>query len=142
MRAHLHFVSAAVLQILDQLFTRFELRPRRLVAVEIADETNAEPDVVHVIAVHVAAAGLADPSIADLDLTVPRRSPVADDEMIREPVPHPANAAMIIIEDLGASLPGAAVVDDDELPAVPLHRRAADRVDVRGGEITVVRRLT
>ena len=61
--------------------------------------------------------------------------------MVGEPVFHPANVAMIIIEHPRASLPGAAVVDDDEFPARPLHRRAADRVDVRRGQVPIIRRL-
>ena len=140
MRAHRHFATT-FLEIFDQLFAGFELGAGRLVAVEIADETNPEPDVVHVIAVNVTAAGLSHPAVADFDLAVPRRGAVADDEMIGEPVFHPANAAVIIIENLRAPLPGAAVVDDDEFPARPLDRRAPDRVDVRGGEITIVGRL-
>src|SRR6266480_7331127 len=54
-RAHRHFRTAAFLEILDQFFAGLELRPRGLIAVEIPNETNAEPDVVHVIAVDVAA---------------------------------------------------------------------------------------
>src|SRR6185437_15915862 len=140
MRADLHS-AAAFLEILDQLFAGFELGAGGLVAVEIADETNPEADVVHVIAVNVTAAHLPDPPLADLDLPVARRGSVADDEMIGEPVPHPADVAMVVIENARATLPRPAVVDDDEFPAVALDRRAADRVDVRGGEITIIRRL-
>jgi hypothetical protein len=137
---HGHF-PAAFLKIFYQLFAGIELRARGLVAVEIADETNPEPDVVHVIAMDMAAAHLVHPTVPDFDLPVPRRSSVADDEMISEPVFHPADVAVIIIEHLRAPLPRAAVVDDDEFPTRPLHRRSPDRVDVRGGEITVIRRL-
>src|SRR5205085_5136630 len=76
MRAHGHLravdFAAANAQIADQLLAGFELRARRLIAVEIADETNAEPDVVHVIAVDVAATELVHPAIADLDLAIAR----------------------------------------------------------------------
>ena len=140
MRTHLHF-PATFLQIFDQFFTRFELRARRLVAIEITDETNPESDVVHVIAVNVAPAHLLYPAVANLDLAVARGSAVADDEVISETVLHPANVPMIIIEHPGASLPRAAVVDDDEFPARALDWRAADRVDVRAGEVTIIRRL-
>src|SRR5438270_697891 len=61
--------------------------------------------------------------------------------MIGEPVPHPANVAMVIIKDARAPLPGPAVVDDNEFPPGPLHRGAPDRLDVRGGQITIIRRL-
>src|SRR2546423_11913132 len=140
MRADLHF-AAAFPEVFDQFFAGFELGAGRLVAVEIADETNPEADVVHVIAVDVAAAHLPDPALTDLNLPVPRRSAVADDKLIGEPVPHPADVAMIVIENARASLARPAVVDDDEFPAVALDRRAADRVDVRGGEVKIVRRL-
>ena len=141
MWAHLHFRSATFLEILDQLFARFELGACRLVAIEIAHKTNPEPDVVHIIAVDMAATHLPNPPIADFDLAVPRRGAVANDEMISEPVPHPADVAMVVIENPGASLPRSTVVDDDKFPAVALHGRAPDRVDVRGGQITIIRRL-
>src|SRR5256885_13527015 len=97
MRTHLHFPTA-LLEILDQFFTRLQLRARRLVAIEIADETNPEADVVHVVAVDVAAAHLFYPAIANLDLAGACRSAVPDDEMIGETVLHSANMPMIIIE--------------------------------------------
>ena len=62
--------STALLQIPSQFLARFELRARRLVAIEIAHEANTEPDVVHVIAVDMAAARLAHPAVADFDLAV------------------------------------------------------------------------
>ena len=116
MGPHLHF-PAAFLEIFDQLFTRFELSARRLVTIEIPDETNAEADVVHVIAVNMATTRLAHPTIADLDLAVARRGAVADHELVSEAVPHPANVTVIIIENSRAPLPGAAVVDDHEFPS-------------------------
>ena len=61
---------AALLQISNQLLARFELRTGRLIAIEIAHETNAERDVVQIIAVHMPAVYLAPPSIADFDLAV------------------------------------------------------------------------
>ncbi len=140
MGADLHF-AATFLEIFDQLLARFQLRAGRLVAIEIADETNPEPDVVHVIAVDVAAAHLPGPTLADFDLAVARGSSVADHEMIREPVFHSADVAMVVVEDARASLPRPAVVDDDEFPAGALDRRTTDRVDVRGGEITIICRL-
>ena len=116
MRTDRHF-PAAFLEIADQLFACFELRAGRLIAVEIAHQTNPEADVVHVIAVDVAAAGLPHPAFADFDLAIARGSPVPDDEMIRETVLHPAHVAMVVIENAGASLPRATVVHDGEFPA-------------------------
>ena len=132
MRADRHF-PAALLQITNQLFARFELRACRLIAVEIAHQTDAETDIVHVIAVDMAAAHLPHPTIADFDLTVAGGGPIPDDKMIGETVPHPADVAMIIIENARASLPRPAVVHDDEFPARALHRRPTDRLDVRAG---------
>ena len=108
--------------------------------VEIAYQTNAEPDVVHVIAVDVTAPRLPRPAIADFDLAVARRSAVSDHEMISQAVSHPADAAMVVIKHAGASLPRPAVVDDHEFPPGPLDWRAPDRVDVCGGKITIVGR--
>ena len=79
---------------------------------------------------NVAAPRLPHPAIADFDLAVTRRGPIADHEMIGQAVPHPAHTPMIIIENPRASLPRAAVVHDDEFPAGPLHRRAPDRFNV------------
>lgn len=63
-------LSAALPQISNQLLARFELRACRLVAIEIAHKTNAEPDVVHIITMDVAAVNLAAPPIADFDLAI------------------------------------------------------------------------
>ena len=134
-------LPAALLQIPNQLLARFELRAGRLVAIEIAHETNAEPDVVHIIAVHVAAVNLAAPAIADFDLAVARRGPVSDDEMVGQAIPHAPNLAVIIIESSRVALPRAAVVHDDKFPASALDRRSSNRVDSRTGQIMIVRRL-
>ena len=138
MRAHLHFRAATFLKIADQFITRFKLGAGGLVAVEIANEANAEPDIVHVIAVHMSASHLPHPAIADFDLAVARRSPIADHKMVGQPIPHPPHMPVIIIKNPRAPLPGAAVVDDDEFPARSLHRRPPDRLDVRAGEIMVI----
>jgi hypothetical protein len=62
--------AAAVSQKANEFLTCVELRARRLVSVEIAYETNAERDVVQIIAVHMTAVYLAPPSITDFDLAV------------------------------------------------------------------------
>src|SRR5688572_31261759 len=108
--------SATILKIFDQLLGRFELRACRLMPVEIAHQANAEADIVHVIAVDVAAPGLSRPAIADLDLAVARRGAIADHEVISQSVPHPADASMIVIENARAPLARAAVVHDDKFP--------------------------
>jgi hypothetical protein len=62
--------AATLPQIANQFLTCVELRARRLVSIEIANETNAERDVVQIIAVHMTAVYLTPPSIADFDLAV------------------------------------------------------------------------
>ena len=122
-------LAATFSQVADEFFARIELRARWLVAIEIADQTNAERNIVQVIAVHVAAIDLASPAIAYFDLTVAGRSSVADHEMVCQPVLHSANMPVIIIKDARVSLPCTAVMDNDELPTTPFHRRASDGVD-------------
>lgn len=68
-RASLGF-TAAVSQIANEFLTRVKLRARGLIPIEIAHETNAERDVVEIIAVHMTAVDLAAPAIADFDLAI------------------------------------------------------------------------
>jgi len=75
------------------------------------------------------AVDLPTPTIAHLNLAVARRCTVADNKLVSEPVPHAPHMSMVVIEDTRVALPGAAVVDDDELPAAPLHWRATDFLD-------------
>jgi len=121
--------AATFSQVANEFFARVELRTRWLVAIKIAYETNAEGNVVQIIAVHVAAVDLAPPPIANLDLAVAGRCSIADDEVIRQPILHPADVPMIIIEHARVSLSRAAVMHDNELPATPFHRRASDGFD-------------
>ena len=62
--------TAAVSQVTNEFLASIELRARGLVAIEITDQTNAERDVVQIIAMHVAAVDLTPPAIADFDLAV------------------------------------------------------------------------
>src|SRR5213592_4307092 len=68
-RASLGF-AAAVPQKPNEFLTCVELCARRLVPIKIADQTNAERDVVQIIAVHMTAVYLTPPSIADFDLAI------------------------------------------------------------------------
>ena len=121
--------AATFAQVTDEFFARVELRARRLVAIKIAYQTNAQRDVVQIIAVHVAAVDLTSPPIAHFDLAVACGSAVANHEMVRETILHPADVPMIIIKSARITLPCAAVVHDNELPATPFHRRASDGFD-------------
>ena len=126
-------LSATLAQVTNQFFARFELRPRGLVPIEIADETDSQRDVVEIIAVHVATIDLPPPAVAHLDLPIASRSSVADYELVRQSVLHPPDVAMVVIENAGVALPRAAVMDHDELPAAALHRGAIDfRTDGTG----------
>ena len=62
--------AAAVSQIANEFLTCVKLCARRLVSIEIAYQTNAERDIVEIIAVHVAAIDLTPPAIPDFDLPI------------------------------------------------------------------------
>ena len=121
--------AAAFSQVANEFFARFELRARWLVAIKIAYQTNAERNVVQIVAVHVAAVDLTPPTITHFDLAIPGRCSVPNHEMVRKPVLHAADMPMIIIKHACVPLSRAAIVHDNELPATPFHRRAPDRVD-------------
>jgi len=120
-------LAAALSQITNQFFATIELGAGRLVAVEIADQTNAERDVVQIIAVNMAAINLPAPAISHFDLAIAGRSAVADHEMIGEPVLHPPKMSMVIIERSGVSLTRSAVVNHNVLPATAVNWRAIDQ---------------
>ena len=122
-------LAATFSQVTDEFFARIELRARWLVAIKIADQTNAERNIIQIIAVHVAAVDLAPPAISYFDLTVAGGSSVADHEMVCEPVLHSANVSVIVIKDARVSLPCAAVMDNNELPSAPFDRRVSDGFD-------------
>jgi hypothetical protein len=128
---------ATLPQIIDQLFACLQLPAGRLIAIEIAYQTNAERNVVQIVAVHVPAIDLAPPAIAYFDLAVARRSAITDDEMIGEPVFHPANMPVVIIENAGATLSCATVVYDNELPAAPHNWRPVDFASDRPRKVPV-----
>jgi len=130
-------LAAALSQVANEFLTRFELCARWLVAIEIAYQTNAERNVVQIIAVHVAAIDLAAPAVAHFYLAIASRCSVANHEMISQPILHSSDVPVVIIEYACVTLPGSTVVHDDELPASPFHRRATDRFDYRSRQITV-----
>ena len=122
-------LAAAFSKVANEFFARFELRACWLVAIEVSNQTNAERNVVQVIAVHMAAVDLAPPAIAHFDLAVARGRSVADHEMVGKTILHPADVPMIIIKSARVALPRAAVVHHNELPAAPFHWCASDRFD-------------
>ena len=124
-------LAAALPQVADQLFARFKLCTGRLVAIEIAYQTDSERDVVQVIAVDMAAIDLAAPAITDFDLAVTGRCPIPNNKVIGETVLHATNMLVVIIEDTRIALSCTAIMHDNELPPTPFHRRAPDRIDQR-----------
>ena len=76
MRAHRNWsairFTAALSQVSDQFFTGIELCLRRLTAVEVADQTDSERDVVQKIAVNMTTIDLTPPPIAYFHLSVAR----------------------------------------------------------------------
>ena len=129
--------TATFPEVIDQLFARAELARRRLVPVKIADETDAERDIVQVIAMHMAALKLASPPVSHLDLSVPARSTVANDKMVGQPIGHAPNVPVIIIENARVALPRPTVVHHDELPPAAQNRRAIDLLANRARQIVV-----
>ena len=122
-------LTATFSQIADEFLACVKLRARWLATIEIADQTNAERNVVQIITVHVSAVNLAAPAIAHFNLAVSRGCSVPDHKMIGETILHPAHVPMVIIEDTRIALPRAAIMDHNELPATPFHWRASDRFD-------------
>ena len=132
-------LAAALPEITDQFFAALELRARRLVAIEIADQTNSERDVVQIIAVDVATIDLPPPTVAHLVLAVAGGSSVTDHKMISESVLHPSKMTVVIIERGRVSLTRPAVVHDDKLPAAARDWCAIDLRFYRRREITIAR---
>ena len=121
--------STAFAQISDQFLARVELGAGWLNAIEIANQTDSESDVIKKIAVDMTAVDLTAPSVADLDFTIAGRGAIADYEMIRQPVLHPPHVSMVVVEHPRISLSGAAVMDNDEFPPVAGYWRPPDFFD-------------
>ena len=88
-----------------------------MVAVEIADEADAERDVVEIITVHVATVDLPAPAVADLNFPVAGGTAISDDKVISEPIRHFAHVEVVVLERFRTSLPRSAVVNHDVSPA-------------------------
>lgn len=121
----------------DEFLQSADLRLGGGFAIEITDETNADGDVVEVVAGNMPAVDLALPPVADLDLTVTGAMAVADDEVVGKPVDHMAYTAMVDVENARVPLPRAAVVDHDVFPAATFHRGPVDGIAQGGTEVGV-----
>jgi hypothetical protein len=62
--------SAAFSQITNQFFASVELRFGRLIPIKVADETDAERDIVEIIAVNMSAVDLPAPTVAHFDFAI------------------------------------------------------------------------
>ncbi len=96
--------------------------------VVIADEADTDSHIVEVVTVDMSSRLLNLPPVTDFDLSVAGGCSVADDEVVSEAVLHFANAAVVIFEGFGVALSGAAIVNDDVLPASFGDGWAADLV--------------
>ena len=96
------------------------------ISIEIAYETNAESDVIQVIARNMTAIDLPSPAVTDFDLSIPRGISIADDEVVGEAILHFAYPPVINIENSSVPLAGAAVVNDDVFPATALDLCVVD----------------
>lgn len=132
--AHL---AATLSKITNQFLARIELRARRLVTIEVADQTNAKCNVVQIVAVDVTAIDLSSPAVSNLDLPVAGGRSVADHKMISETVLHAPDTPVIIIEDSSIPLSRAAVMHNDVLPAFPRDRCPIDRASHGCGQILI-----
>ena len=121
--------AATLSQVTDEFFTRIELRARWLIAIKIADQADAERNIVQIIAMHMPPIDLAPPAIADFDLPIASGCSVPNHEMIRKTILHSPDMPMIIVKRARVSLPGAAIVDDYELPASAFYWRASKGFD-------------
>ena len=84
---------------------------------ESANETDADANFVDLLAMHVAALQLLEPARANLNLTIAGINAIADHEMIRQPVLHPA-LPMCPAIDGGVPLPDCTVMRHNPLPTI------------------------
>ena len=116
----------ALTQVADELVQGVELFLSGLFLIEVADEADAEGDVVEVVAVDMAAIDLAGPSAANFDFSVARGGAVADHKLIGKAVGHFAHIRVVEFKGFGIALAGAAVVHHDVAPAGFLDGSAVD----------------
>lgn len=128
--------SHAATQINDELIESGELGFGREIAIEVTDKTNADGDIIEVIAGHMTAIDLPRPARTYFDFAVAGGSAIADHKMISESVLHLAYPAMIDVENPGIALPGAAVVNDDIFPTTLLDLCLVDSSAHRRREVT------
>ena len=96
------------------------------ISIEVAYETNAESDVIQVIARNMASIDLSCPAVTNFDLSIAGRISISDDEVVGKAVLHFTHAPVIHIENPRVALAGATIVNDDVFPASTLNLRVVD----------------
>ena len=129
----------AASQIFEQLGEGIDLRLGGGVPIEVAHQTDADGDVVEIIAGNMAAIDLSPPAVADFNLSVARGTAVANDEMVGQTVLHFSHVLVVVIERLGIALPRAAVVNDDVFPTAARDFGAVNLLPDHSCEITIAR---
>ena len=127
------------LQPIDQEGKGLQLLAGGALNLEIPDEADADRNEIELVVFDVPALELFGPAGTDLDLTIAGVDAVADDEVVGEPVLHPA-FAMGAPVGFGVAFFNGAVVRDDGLPigtpyvdARGLGAHSAEGVEVGGG---------
>ncbi len=113
-------------EIADQLVQGFVLGFCGQIAIEIADEADADGNIVQIVAMNMASVELANPAISDFDLTVSRRRAISDHEMVSQSIWHFADMPMVVVKDARITLARTAVMNDNVLPAIARHARVID----------------
>jgi len=85
----------------------------------------------------MATVDLTAPAVSHFDLAIAGRCPIANHEVISEPILHSPDMSMIIIEYPRVALARATVMNDDKLPTAPLHWCPTDLFDNRSREIAI-----
>ena len=85
----------------------------------------------------MATVDLTAPAVSHFDLAIAGRCPIANHEVISEPILHSPDMSMIIIEDSRVALARAAIMDNNKLPTAPLDRCSADLFYDRTGKVAV-----
>ena len=130
-------LAAPFAKITDQFFARIKLGLRRFVAIEIAYQTNAECNIVEKIAMNMSAVDLSPPTVANLDFAIAAGAAVSDYKMIGQPVFHPSDSAVVIIESSRITLSRAAVMHHDKFPTITRNRRPSYFFNHRTSKIVV-----
>ncbi len=124
-------------EIADQLVKCSDLRLGGQVTVEVADQTNAERNVIEVVARDMSTVELSRPPVTDLDGAVSRSVTVTDHEVVGEAILHVADPEVVDVEDPSIPLPCAAVVDNDVFPASPANGSPIDGCPDGGAQVGV-----